>query len=83
MLAIRYQLVDDAINKIYKNIYNDFHERFEIGKQTILADESLTKNEKLEVIRRLNEDYDYDKILYNEGTNIITQLHSENNPPFN
>ena len=38
MLAICYQLVDDTINKIYINIYNDFHERFEIGKQIILAD---------------------------------------------
>ena len=72
MSAIRKQLVDDAINNIY-NIYNNYHERFEIGKQTILADESLTKDEKAEALRLLIEFYDQEKVSKNEGTTRICE----------
>ena len=61
-----------ALHRVYAlmdtSIYNTLDKQHEFKKQTILADESLTKDEKSEVIKFLNEDYDYYKILFNEGT---------------
>src|SRR3954454_3506053 len=72
MSAIREELVNAAVNRTYSstdyNIHNDLHKRYEFHKQTILADESLTNDEKAKAIRLLTKEYDRDKILYNEGT---------------
>src|ERR1051325_4230911 len=77
MSAIRKELVEAAYHGAYgpidNNIYNDVHKRYEFRQQTVLADESLTKDEKTEVIRRLNMDYDRYKVLYNEGTKRICE----------
>src|ERR1051325_2259507 len=77
MSAIREELVNAAHNRAYEpidnNIYNDVHKRYEFRQQTVLADESLTKDEKTEVIRRLNKDYDRYKVLENEGTKRICE----------
>ena len=77
MSAIRKELVEAAYHGAYgpidNNIYNDVHKRYEFRQQTVLADESLTKDEKTEVIRRLNKDYDRYKVLYNEGTKRICE----------
>src|SRR6185437_17097735 len=75
MSVIRSQQVDEAIVKAYAltDIRNDFHEQSEFRKETILADESLTKDEKLEAMRILNEEYDYYKIVLNEGTKRICE----------
>jgi hypothetical protein len=43
------------------------NERYEFRQQIIFADKSLTKDEKLYAIKLLNKDFDYHKILYNEG----------------
>src|SRR5204862_8215350 len=50
------------------NIYNDLHKRYEFMKQTILTEESLTKNEKSKAIRLLTVAHDNNKITFNEGT---------------
>src|SRR5688572_18308747 len=75
MSDIRRELVLAAINRSYAlidyNIHNDLHKQYEFPKQTILADESLTKDEKTEAIRLLTRDYDRDKILYDEGVKRI------------
>src|SRR5207247_1344451 len=62
-----------ANNLIDYNIHNDRHKRFEFNKQTVLADESLTKDEKTEAVRLLIKSYDRDKVRYNEGTKRICE----------
>ena len=72
MSAIRKELVDAAYARSFAltdhNIYDDTHKKHEFRQQTILADESLTEDEKTEVIRRLNKDYDRFKVRNNKGT---------------
>src|SRR5437763_11511527 len=72
MSAMRYELIaaanNRALNLIDHNIYNDIHKQYEFMKQTVLADKSLTKDEKTEAIRLLTKNYDYNKIIHNEGT---------------
>ena len=77
MSTIREELVDAAIVRAYGpidyNIYDNFHKQYEFRQQTVLADESLTKDEKNEVIKRLNKEYDRYKVLRNEGTKRICE----------
>ncbi|CAB4404760.1 unnamed protein product [Rhizophagus irregularis] len=72
MSNIRYELVNAAINRsnisMDFNIYDDFHKRHEFKKQTLLADKSLTNDEKTYTIKELNKTYDKNKIMDNEGT---------------
>ncbi|PKK71400.1 kinase-like protein [Rhizophagus irregularis] len=72
MSTIRRELVYQAVNKAWSsldyNIHKGFHVHFEFIKQKILADSSLTEDEKNEAIRLTNKDYDRDKISYNSGT---------------
>ena len=69
MSKIREEFVQAAINRAYEpiddNIYDNFHKQYELIQQRVLADESLTNDERTEVIRRINENYDREKILYN------------------
>src|SRR6266542_6934009 len=64
--------VDAAVNRAYAlidfSIYNNQHKQYEFKKQVVLADESLTENERSEAIRILNKFYDKDKLILNEGT---------------
>jgi len=62
-----------AIALIDTNIYDSLHKQFEFVKQTILADNSLTNDEKTEAIRIYNKDCDREKILRNEGTRRICE----------
>ncbi|EXX64100.1 hypothetical protein RirG_145960 [Rhizophagus irregularis DAOM 197198w] len=77
MSTIREELVYAAIHKsdslIDYNIHDDFHKQFEFKKQTILANNSLTDDEKTEAIKILNIDYDRNKVRRNEGTRRICE----------
>src|ERR1051325_3856311 len=77
MAAIREELMHAAINRSYAlidyNIQNNVDKRIEFQKQTILADESLTNDEKSEAIKYLNINFDYNKILRNEGAKRICE----------
>ena len=77
MSALRYELIytasNRAINLIDYNIHNDRHKQHEFEKQTVLADESLTKDEKTEAVRLLIKDYDRYKVLNNTGTKRICE----------
>src|SRR5436190_17527607 len=77
MSDIRKGLVYAALNKsvalIDYNIYDDFHKRHEFKQQTILADNSLTNDEKAYAIRILNQTYDRNKVLFNSGTKRICE----------
>ncbi|EXX75483.1 Cmk2p [Rhizophagus irregularis DAOM 197198w] len=77
MTEIRKELVSNVMNKAYSltdyNIQNTLDKQYEFKKKTVLADKSLTKNEKSYAIKRLNKDSDYYKLLYNEGTKRICE----------
>jgi hypothetical protein len=63
--------VINAFNKVCAltdyNFYNNITKRHEFRIQTINTNKYLTKDERLEVKQLLNDDYDYNKVLYNEG----------------
>ncbi|CAB4408576.1 unnamed protein product [Rhizophagus irregularis] len=75
MSNIRIELINAVLSRAFAsidyNIYVNFHEQNEFCEQFILADESLTEEEKTEAIRINNKHYDRDKIIYNEGTRRI------------
>src|SRR3954451_13012606 len=77
MSAMRYELIYAANNRAFNlmdtNIHNDIHKHYEFRKQTVLADKSLTKDEKTEAIRLLTKAYDRDKVCNNEGTKRICE----------
>ena len=77
MSTIREELINAAINRAFTsidtNIHNDFQKGHEFIIQTILADNSLTNDEKTEAIRLQNKNYDRDKILNNSGTRRICE----------
>ena len=72
MSTVRVESIKIALDRadalIDYNIHNDFHKQHEFRQKTILADKSLTKDEKTEAIGRLNRLYDRRKLIYNSGT---------------
>src|SRR5438045_9682595 len=78
MSAIRIELVYAAINRSYAlmdyKIHDNFHKQHEFKQQTILADESLTKDEKTYALRMINKTYDTNKVFFNEGTRRICEI---------
>ena len=77
MSAIRIELVYAAINRSYalmdRKIHDKFHKQHEFKQKTILADESLTKDEKTYALRAINKTYDTNKVLFNEGEKRICE----------
>jgi hypothetical protein len=72
MSDIRRELVHAAIARFIAlmdcNVHNNVHKQHEFIKQTILADNSLTEDERTFAINWITRDYDRDKILNNSGT---------------
>ena len=77
MSNIREELIRAVISRSFTsidhNIYVGFHEQIEFRKQFVLADNSLTKEEKTEAIRIINENYDRNKIINNDGTRRVCE----------
>ena len=77
MSDIREEIVQAALNRSYAlidyKIHDNFHKQHEFSHKTILADESLTKDEKTEAIRTINKSYDRDKVFYNSGTRRLCE----------
>ncbi|CAB4442409.1 unnamed protein product [Rhizophagus irregularis] len=71
------KLINNALKRSYalmdSNVRSSAHKTYEFSKQTILDDESLTENEKSEAIRLITQNYDYNKLLLNEGTKRICE----------
>ncbi|RIA88671.1 kinase-like domain-containing protein, partial [Glomus cerebriforme] len=68
MSNIRKEMVNAAYDKAYALINNDdMHIRFKDIKEFIHNDESLTQDEKLACIKRFDGDYDYFKVIENDG----------------
>ena len=77
MTTIRKELVNAAINRSHAlidySIQNSVDKQHEFQKQTVLADESLTNDEKLEAVKRLNKVFDHNKMILNEGAKRICE----------
>ncbi len=77
MSVIRSELINAAIDRAYTlidyDVHNDIHKQHEFRQKTTLADKSLTKDEKTEAIRQLNETYDRDKLICDEGIKRICE----------
>jgi len=77
MAAVRNDFIYAAINRADTltdcSIYNNLEKQFKFKKQTILADESLTKDEKSYAIKITNKNFDFYKLLRNEGTKRICE----------
>ena len=75
MAATKKELMYAEINRAYAlidfNVQNTVNKQNEFKKQTILADESLTNNEKSEAIKYINKEFDYNKMLFNKGAKRI------------
>ena len=56
--------------KVHDNLYK----RHEFRKQTILADNTLSMNEKVKIIGALNEEYNREKVRDNEGIKRICEV---------
>ncbi len=68
-------MLDRVIISIYDN---DIDKRYELRKNTVLADKSLTNDEKSKVISLLNESYDHNKIFYHEGKKDYVKIVNKN-----
>src|SRR4051812_46394639 len=70
--------VGAAVNRAFAltdfSIHNDLEKQREFRKQTILADKSLTNDEKLEAIKNSNKNFDLFKIRFNEGTKRVCEI---------
>ena len=77
MTTIRRELVNAAVIRAHMlidyNIYNDMHKQHGFKKQTVLVDNSLTDDEKTAAVKKLNEVYDLNKVISNEGIKRICE----------
>ncbi|SRR6266498_2652652 len=77
MSITRNELIKTAINRAFAlidyDVHDDFHKQHEFRRKVIHADESLTEDEKIEAIRRLNKVYDRQKLRKNSGTERICE----------
>ena len=77
MSTIREVVVNAAHNRaqalVDYNIHNNFHKQIEFMKQKVLADESITEDEKIYAMKRLDKTLDKSKIKNNEGTKRICE----------
>jgi hypothetical protein len=77
MSAIRSNLVHQTIQRAWSlidyNIIRGFHNQYEFIRQKILADNSLTEDEKAEAIKINNKDYDRDKVKNNSGVRRVCE----------
>ncbi|GBC01567.1 hypothetical protein RclHR1_04230012 [Rhizophagus clarus] len=62
-----------SYNQKVNSVSDNIHKQYEFKKQTILADESLTENEKSEEIKAITITYDGVKVALNEGVKRICE----------
>jgi hypothetical protein len=75
MATIRQEIALAAINRAFALVDHNIQNNLEHVSiiQTVLADKSLTKDEKSYAVKILNEYFDYFNILYNKGTKRICE----------
>ena len=70
-MTIRKELIDLKYDKVYLEIRDDnLSNRFSSLIQSVSDDELLTNDEKPIIINRLNNDFDYFKVLFNQGHSL-------------
>ncbi|POG67693.1 kinase-like domain-containing protein [Rhizophagus irregularis DAOM 181602=DAOM 197198] len=67
--------VNNALNRSYALLDNTLNcdTFYELRKQILLDDESLTENEKSEAIKIITKTYDLNKVTFNQGTRRICE----------
>ena len=72
--------INNALRRSYALLDNTLNSDtfYELRKQILLDDESLTENEKSEAIIIITKTYDYNKLLFNEGTKRICEIVTKN-----
>ncbi|RGB28854.1 hypothetical protein C1646_767293 [Rhizophagus diaphanus] len=77
MATIRQEIVIAAINRaaalVDPNIQNNLEKQHVFRIATVLAEKSLTKDEKSIAVKIFNRDFDYHKIMFNQGTKRICE----------
>jgi hypothetical protein len=69
-----YAAIDKAFALTDDFIHDNLEKRYEFRRQTILADETIIKDEKSIAIRLLIKDFDYYKLVCNEGTKRVCKI---------
>jgi hypothetical protein len=72
-MSAKHKLIFDTISEIHKSleydsIHNNFNNQHEFRTKMIIANKSLSKDIKSQIITYLNKSHDFNKIIYNEGT---------------
>ncbi|POG77958.1 hypothetical protein GLOIN_2v1837233, partial [Rhizophagus irregularis DAOM 181602=DAOM 197198] len=77
MSNVREELIRAVFSRSYTsidyNIYVNFYEQTEFRKQFVLADNSITEEDKTVAIRIINKNYDRNKLIYNKGTRRVCE----------
>src|SRR5436853_6107964 len=77
MSTIREDSVAAALNRsihlMDTSIHDNIHKHYEFRKQTLLTDETITKDEKTEAVKIISQTYNRQKLIYNEGTKRICE----------
>ena len=80
-MSVKYELFFATISKAHKaldgNIHSDLDKQHEFRKQIILNDNSLTMAKKSSLVKMLNKNHDYYKIIFNEGAKRICEYCQE------
>ncbi|RIA91661.1 kinase-like domain-containing protein [Glomus cerebriforme] len=81
MSIIRSELIDSVLEKSYAlidyNIHDNMYKQHDFEIQTVIADESLTEEEKLEALRIIDKEYNYNKSLSDQETKICVNCQEE------
>jgi hypothetical protein len=76
--TIRYESILTTIQRanasIDYDIHNDLHSQHEFQKSKIYTEQSLTIFEKIEAAKELDEIYERNKVLHNEGTKVVCEI---------
>ena len=73
-MSIRKEAINAAYDRAYAIIQNDnMHARFDSIRKFVLADETLTEEEKLETIKKFDNDYDYFRVTWGKGDRRICE----------
>ena len=74
MSSIRRKLINATLHKVIQTIDStDIDKRYELSKETLLADKSLTNDEKSKSIRILTKRYDRTKLVCNKGKKRVCE----------
>ncbi|GES89368.1 kinase-like domain-containing protein [Rhizophagus clarus] len=78
MSTVRKDSINAIVNRAYtlldSNVHDNIHKKFEFQRDIVLADETLTVNQKTKAIKKLTKYYDRNKVLFNDGTTRTCEM---------